>query len=247
MFLSDWIGTTVTSPSSSPVRRQPLVDQVLSHLQQQIAAGVFPIGGKLPPEPELMARLSVGRSTLREAMRVLAHMGLVDVRAGDGTYVCASAVESETLGQRLQRARVFEVFEVRRSLELECVRLAALRRDENDLALLRQTLQDRRARLMPGCEQAFIEADVAFHVAVANATKNTVLADLYRVFITVHRESWLKANEVPGLNEQGQSLHEEIAEAIAQRNPDQAESLLKRVLDHSIDRFQAVLQGESDG
>src|SRR4051794_21728035 len=97
---------SMLTPSSSPVRRQPLVDQILNHLQQQIAEGKYPIGSKLPSEPELMAQLAVGRSTLREAMRVLAHMGLVDVRPGDGTYVREPAPGTESLGQRLQRARV---------------------------------------------------------------------------------------------------------------------------------------------
>jgi len=245
MFLSDWMKAVSTLPSSSPVRRQPLVDQVLGHLQEQIAAGTYPVGSKLPPENELMAQLAVGRSTVREAMRVLAHMGLVDVRPGDGTYVRTPSAENESLGQRLQRARIFEVYEVRRSLELECVRLAALRRDENDLTLLRQTLQDRRALLLTG-GRPFIEADLAFHVGIADATKNSVLADLYRAFINVHQESWLKASEVPGLNEQGQALHEQIADAIAAQDADRAERILKHMLDSSTARFQEVLQHEND-
>src|SRR6266566_2559656 len=100
----------LSQPSSSPVRRQALVDQVLDYLQQQITTGTFPVGSKLPTEPELMAQLAIGRSTLREAMRVLVHMGLVDVRAGDGTYVCTPSPEAEPLGQRLRRAKVFEVY-----------------------------------------------------------------------------------------------------------------------------------------
>src|SRR5712664_2804617 len=97
------------SPSSPPVRRQPLVNQVLEYLQQQITIGTFPVGSKLPPEPELMAALAIGRSTLREAMRVLVHMGLVDVRPGDGTYIRVPAPEAEALAQRLQRARVIDL------------------------------------------------------------------------------------------------------------------------------------------
>src|ERR1700730_18493302 len=108
-----------SAPSPLPVRRQTLVQQVLEYLQQCITNGEFPVGSKLPAEPELMARLAVGRSTLREAMRVLAHMGLVDVRPGDGTYICSPPPEKETLGQRLQRAKIFEVYEVRRGLEIE--------------------------------------------------------------------------------------------------------------------------------
>lgn len=230
--------------SSAPVRRQPLVKQVLEYLQQCIASGEFPVGSKLPAEPELMARLAVGRSTLREAMRVLAHMGLVDVRPGDGTYVCAPPPEKETLGQRLQRARIFEIYEVRRVLELECARLAAQRRDEDDLATLRQTLQQRKVLLAPGHEAAFIEVDLAFHSGIARATKNTVLSDLYQAFIQVHREGWMQASEVPGLNGQGQELHEQIVEAIAQRDAEQALHLTRRMLDLSTNRFQELLDDE---
>jgi GntR family transcriptional regulator, transcriptional repressor for pyruvate dehydrogenase complex len=234
----------MTSSESPPVHRRPLVDQVLGYLQQQIASGVFPVGSKLPPEPELMLQLSVGRSTLREAMRVLVHMGLVDVRPGDGTYVRAASLEMEPLGQRLQRAKVIEVYEVRRTLELECVRLAALRRDEEDLVFLRNALRDRRAFLAPGCEQAFIDADLAFHVALACATKNTVLADLYRVFVKAHRTSWEEAGEVSSLKEQGQILHEQIAEAIARRDPDRAAQLLELMLEQSTDRFHEIIHQE---
>ncbi len=231
----------MTPSSSSPVRRQPLVDQVLDFLQQQITTGAFPVGSKLPSEPELMLQLAVGRSTLREAMRVLAYLGLVDVRPGDGTYICASSMETESLGQRLQRARAIEVYEVRRTLELECVRLAAVRRNDEDLACLQQTLRERRAFLVPGCEQEFIEADLAFHMAIASATKNAVLADMYQAFVRANRASWEEAGEVPGLKEQGQLLHEQIAEAIRQRDPVRAEQLIEVMLKQSTERVQEIL------
>jgi DNA-binding FadR family transcriptional regulator len=232
----------LTSPS--PVRRQPLVKQVLDYLQQQITTGAFPVGSKLPAEPELMITLSVGRSTLREAMRVLAHMGLVDVRPGDGTYIRVPAPEAESLGQRLRRARVIEVYEVRRTLELECARLAALRRDEADLAALQQALRDRREFQPPGNEEAFVDADLAFHISIASATKNAVLADLYQAFISVNHESWVEASEALGSTEQGQSLHEQLAAAIARRDPDQAQQLTELMLAQSTHHFQKILRDE---
>ncbi|HEY0755774.1 MAG TPA: FadR/GntR family transcriptional regulator [Ktedonobacteraceae bacterium] len=234
----------LTPPSPSPVRRQPLVKQVLDYLQQQITSGTFPVGSKLPPEPELMANLSVGRSTLREAMRVLAHMGLVDVRPGDGTYIRVPAPAAESLGQRLQRARVIEVYEVRHTLELECARLAALRRDEADLDALRQALRERRKSLPPGNEEAFIDADLVFHTSLASATKNTVLADLYQAFISVNHESWVRASEVLGATEQGQALHEQLAEAIARRDPELAQQLTSLMLAQSTHHFQKILREE---
>ncbi|SRR5258707_218455 len=235
----------LTPSSPSPVRRQPLVNQVLDYLQQQITTGMFPVGSKLPSEPELMVTLSIGRSTLREAMRVLAHMGLVDVRPGDGTYIRVPAPEAESLGQRLQRARVIEVYEVRHTLELECACLAALRRDEADLDALRQALQDRRGFLPFGSEQAaFIDADLIFHISIARATKNTVLADLYQAFISVNHASWVEATEALGSTEYSQSLHEQLADAIARRDPEQAQQLTERMLAQSTHHFQKILRDE---
>jgi DNA-binding FadR family transcriptional regulator len=235
-----------TFPSSEwPAgKRESLVKQVLNYLQQQIASGAFPVKSKLPTESELMARLAVGRSTLREAMRILAYMGLVEVQPGDGTYVCAPPPETEPLGQRLKRAQVSEVYEVRRILELECVRLAALRRDEQDLLRIQQAARQRRAYLAPGHEQDFIDVDLAFHLAIAEASKNAVLADLYRAFTAVHRESWVQMSEIPGIKEQGQILHEQLAEAIAQHDAQRSQRLLTQLLGSSTERFQQIWQQE---
>lgn len=193
-----------------------------------------------------MTSLGVGRSTLREAMRVLEHMGLVEVRPGDGTYVRTPAPETEPLEQRLRRAKIFEVYEVRRLLELECMRLAAMRRDEHELERMHQALRARGAALGPGQETAFVEADLAFHMTIAQATKNTVLADLYRVFISIHGDAWAKASEVPGLKDiAGQQLHEQMAEAIEQQDAERAQLLMKHMLDSSVDRFQEIVRDET--
>jgi DNA-binding FadR family transcriptional regulator len=130
-------------------------------------------------------------------------------------------------------------------LELECARLAALRRDETDLDALRQALQERREFLPFGSEQAaFIDADLAFHISIARATKNTVLADLYQAFISVNHESWVEATEALGSTEYSQSLHEQLANAIARRAPEQAQQLTERMLAQSTHHFQKILRDE---
>ena len=166
------------------VPRQPVVDGVLAQLQAQIEAGTFAVGDRLPPEPELMAQLGVGRSTVREAVRALAHAGLLEVRQGAGTFVRARRAERGTVEAQLQRAAILEVYEARRALELETARLAAVRRDADDLAALRAHLDQRRAADAAGNRAAFVAADVAFHEAVARAAKNGVLLTLYQAFAT---------------------------------------------------------------
>ncbi|HAM50318.1 MAG TPA: hypothetical protein DCP92_06345 [Nitrospiraceae bacterium] len=82
--------------------KKQLVDQVIEHLKNVIASGKYGIGAKLPTEPYLMEKLGVGRSTLREAVRVLAHNGMLEVRQGGGTYVSALPDDAEPFAHRLR-------------------------------------------------------------------------------------------------------------------------------------------------
>lgn len=170
------------------ITRQPLVEQVIEHLRQQVQAQVYPVGSRLPPEPQLMAQLGVGRSTVREAIRALAHEGLLEVRQGDGTYVRA-AVTTEPLAARLRQAKVQEVHEVRRALELEVVALAAERRSADDLATIRHWLAVRTTALANGDTTAALNADIELHCAIAGATQNAMLRDLYRIFAVTLRDA----------------------------------------------------------
>src|SRR4051794_35724970 len=124
---------------STSVRKHQLADQVMRHLRGQIASGKFAVGDRLPSEPQLMKQLGVGRTSIREAVRVLAHQGILEVRQGSGTFVRAAS-SSGNIVERLQNARVREVYQVRRALEVEAVRSAALARDPEDLATLRSLI-----------------------------------------------------------------------------------------------------------
>ncbi|HEV7179203.1 MAG TPA: GntR family transcriptional regulator, partial [Candidatus Baltobacteraceae bacterium] len=114
----------------------------MDRVRALIAAGTYGIGDRLPPETELCALFDVGRSTLREAMRVLASRGIVDVRHGEGTFVGARALR-ETFEERLERAQLADLFEARLALESPLAELAAARRSAPDLASMRKCLRER--------------------------------------------------------------------------------------------------------
>jgi DNA-binding FadR family transcriptional regulator len=198
------------------LQRSDLVGQVIHHIEQAIAAGEFPPGTKLPPEPQLMSRLGVGRSTLREGMRALIHKGLLVSRQGDGTYVLATPAERTSLAERLKAARVPEVHEVRFALEREVARLAALRRTTNDVRKIRGALQARRTALAAGNLQAALDADIALHCAIAAASQNTLMADLYRNFAVALRDALAALWEAEGLpSSAGPDAHDRLVDAIA--------------------------------
>ena len=107
-----------------PLKRS-LVDIALEQIRQRIDAGHWPLGQRLPPEPELAELLGMSRNTVREAVRVLTFSGVLEVRQGDGTYVRACADPLETM-LVLARSAVQHSLEARGMIEIEAARLAAV-------------------------------------------------------------------------------------------------------------------------
>ncbi|WP_213451448.1 FadR/GntR family transcriptional regulator [Rhizomonospora bruguierae] len=168
-------------PLVSPARH-PLVPQIIEQLRSQITNGEWPVGTRIPTEPQLVAALGVGRNTVREAVRALEHAGLLECRQGSGTYVIATDELAGAVARRLQGAEQAEAIEVRRAFEVEAARLAARRRTPDDLADLRRALGTREEGWRSGDAARFVEADARLHVAIVAAAHNGMLAALYASF-----------------------------------------------------------------
>lgn len=160
-------------------RRSGLVDDVIGQLRAAIASGDWPVGERIPTEPELVASLGVGRNTVREAVRALSHSGLLEVRQGDGTYVRATSEVSGAI-RRLCGSELREVLQVRRTLEVEGARLAALNRTEDELTELSELLAERDRAYAEHRTDDFAHIDTEFHLAVVRSGHNTLLTELYR-------------------------------------------------------------------
>lgn len=181
----------LTDPPVAPLtslRRSPLVELAVRQLHEQLAAGRWPAGTRLPAEPELAEQLGVGRSTLREAVRALAHAGMLQTRQGSGTYVRSLTAESG-FAARLRRAEVLEVYEVREALEVQAARLAAARRTDADIAALRTRLAARDTARETARDSRFVEADLTFHRAVIAAAHNGLLTEMFDSFQAVLRDA----------------------------------------------------------
>ena len=155
------------------------VRQTIEQLRARILGGEWPVGGRIPTEPQLVAALGVGRNTVREAVRALVHAGVLECRQGSGTYVVSTDELAPVVTRRLTDDRMAEVVEVRRAFEVEAARLAALRRTPDDLAALDEALAAREAAWRSGRVDEFAAADVALHTAVVAAAHNGMLAELY--------------------------------------------------------------------
>lgn len=208
-----------------------LADKVIYQLQQDISLGKYKPGEIIPPEPLLMEMFSVGRSTIREAIKTLSNAGILRVQQGHGTFVCAIE-NTEPLESRLRRAARMEVTHVRSLLELEIAALATTHRDDHDLITIQQTLDDRYQAIQTDNYEAAADADIRFHQAIAHASHNSVLADLYQTFTTVIRDSFSQ-REKPHVHQfmQTHHLHADLLNAIKDRNKDAATKVVRQILE----------------
>lgn len=211
-----------------------LVDDVVNQLQHKISTGEIRPGDKIPPEPELMELFGVGRSTIREAIRVLVHAGLLEKKQGYGTYLKASPVIQEPLTHRLHRAELIEVFEARKMLELEISRLAAQRRDEDDLQNMRTHLEARNFALRQNDREQYAKSDIEFHMAIAIASKNGVIIDLFRTFSHVLSDAMNKLNQEYSSHDPQSYYHEQLYEAIKRQDSELALKWTLLILEGTI-------------
>lgn len=210
-------------------QRASLVDQVIEQIKGQITSGSWRLDAKIPTETVLAEQLGVGRNTVREAVRALTHAGLLECRQGDGTYVRAVSELSGAMARRLRAAEHLEILEVRRALEVEAAKLAAVRRTQGDIELIEAALLRREQAWVEAEVDGFVEADLAFHIAVVEATHNRVLIELYKDFSAALRAS-IAAAGAP--LENGHIPHDAIARAIANGDAAAAERAGHACMEH---------------
>lgn len=213
-------------------RRTGLVDQVISQLRAQIDSGEWGVGDRIPTESELSEQLEVGRNTVREAVRALAHAGLLEIRQGAGTFVRASSELGGALRRRLERSRLRENLEVRRALEVEAARLAALRHSDADMADIDRALGVREEAWRDRDMGTFVESDFTLHKAVVLATHNRLLIDLYDdiaqvVYASIAHTAYEQDDEASDRRDRPSSSyegmdHSKLVEAIRAADPAEA-------------------------
>ena len=208
---------------TSSIRRHLLTDQAADLLRARIASGEWEVGAKLPGETTLAAELGVGRSTVREAVRMLAGLGMVESRQGAGVFLRRSSPRQDW-DRVLRTEEIRHVVEVRHTVEIEAARLAAARRDESDVAALRRALDARSAASGAGAA-AFVDADIALHRAVVVAAHNPVLTELFETFVPRLREAMLDltaALDLSAGNEPDADAHRLLVEAVADGDAEEA-------------------------
>jgi GntR family transcriptional repressor for pyruvate dehydrogenase complex len=232
-----------------PVSRVTLGEQVAAQIAEQISEGRWKPGDRLPPESQLCAALSIGRSTLREALKSLAYVGLVQMRPGEGTYVLDNTRllldRIRTRGNLKTEQELDHVSETRLILETELAAMAAERMEPGDMQELEDLLAAMK-RSLQGDGVDYASLDVDFHLAIAKGSKNQLLYELLVAIRNVLQEFIAKSQELPGIKDNAHADHVKIFAALRTRNPEKARRAMKAHL-QTCERAFTLLDKISEG
>ena len=217
-----------------PIQKISLSEEVAKQLQHQITSGKYILGQKLPCEPKLMEEFGVGRSSIREAVRVLANAGIVRVQQGLGTFVEFRNGATVPWYERLRNAKGYELNEVRQLLELKIAEKAALNRTAKDIILLKKLLKKRYDAVLKNDIETCIEADICFHIAIADATKNNILADLYKTIAAQIKRSFKEVYQDTHVFLSRHAEHTALLKSIIDKNPKKAWQCVAKITGQTI-------------
>jgi GntR family transcriptional repressor for pyruvate dehydrogenase complex len=231
-----------------PVDRRKVYAQVAEQLLAEIGRGRLKPGDPLPPERELTETFRVGRSSIREALRMLESQGVITAANG-GTFVVAEATNPMWSSLRLALALdaqtgLHDLYELRRILDCEAAALAAQRHGDDDLAAMDAAIGEMERALVDETEEAFILADLRFHLAIAEATGNRLISHTMQAARGVVRRALLAVVRVPQSPERAVVEHRVVREAIAGGNPESARDAMRAHLER-VERDAA--KGAGDG
>jgi GntR family transcriptional regulator, transcriptional repressor for pyruvate dehydrogenase complex len=212
------------------VQTSRLYEQIVRQIEELVQTGALKVGDQLPAERELAGQFSASRTAVREAVQVLREKGLVEVFPGRGTFITDGISKGirqsmDWMVRNDQREGFAFLAEVREILEPEIVALAAMRAKEQHLAAMREAVS-----IMDGARwdpEAFIEAHLDFHLALAEAASNPLLLSLIDSIVGLLREQRIGIFCIEGGPERGQYHHKRILDAVEHRDSEGAREVMR--------------------
>jgi len=211
------------------IPRSKVYQEVARQLERRITEELKP-GDLLPPERELVRMLGVSRDSVRNAIRTLELMGLLEPRQGIGTVVCGVAAKTNPLATALleKREMVAELIDVRKMIEPPLAARAALHISPNAIADMEEILARQKRKVAQG--RLGIEEDSEFHYAIALASDNSVILKVVDVLMDLLRETRESALQVEGRQEKSLAGHHRILSALKLGDAAAAEAAMRRHL-----------------
>jgi GntR family transcriptional repressor for pyruvate dehydrogenase complex len=221
----------VRRPAPHPVERRKVYELISEHMASQISERALKPGDALPTERDLAESYRVGRSSVREALRMLESKGLIKP-SGNGAFAVAEygnpLSHSLNFLLTLEEVSLLEIYEVRKILEVEAAGLAASRRTDRDLAHMSAAIDEMIAGL--SSQERYIEADLQFHLAVATATGNRIASRMMDAIRDLLHRALASIYHIPGSPQRSIAQHREILEAIASADAEAARARMREHL-----------------
>jgi GntR family transcriptional regulator, transcriptional repressor for pyruvate dehydrogenase complex len=215
-----------------PVQSENLTELLVREMKGWFVQGLIKPGEKLPAEREMAAAFKVSRASLRQALKALQVMGLLDCRHGSGNYLAEAAgrilLQPVDLLLPLRGLSYADLFEARRAMEAEAAACAASRSSENELHKLNDLLEGMRLNLHD--PPAYVRLDIAFHRQIAAASGNSIFLWFFDLVSKALTPEWLARAPKNGDIHRTYPEHCEIASALSRRDPEGARnSILKHL------------------
>jgi GntR family transcriptional repressor for pyruvate dehydrogenase complex len=212
------------------IQCERLYEKIVDQIENRILSGELKLGEHLPCERELAEQFRVSRTAVREAVKTLSEKGLVQVRRGRGTFVTngTSQAMRHSLGLMIKIGQAEgsrHLVEVREIFELETAALAALRASDDQIAAMREAVATMDAAL--GDAETFIEGDLDFHLALAEASQNSLIPALIDSIVDLLREQRMAIFRVAGGPQRGQYHHQRILAAVTRHDPQGAREAMR--------------------
>ncbi len=237
---------------SGPNRGSNRVRGIVDVLGRKIVDGTYPPGETLPIEPDLAEDLGVGRTALREAIKVLSGKNLLDTGGRSGTKILSpgswNILDPDVIQWSMASTEHAESFladltETRRVIEPAAAALAAERATRREAAELLATIEDMEAAI--GDREQSLAADLEFHRLLTTASHNSILAHFGNALATLLRADFEIAMERQDAYEDNLQLHADVAEAVVDGKPAEARSAVLRLIDENRKDLGAVMSGHT--
>ncbi len=232
-------------PGFKAIEKISVRDQTMAQIKQYIASGQVAPGNRLPSERALAEALGVGRYSVREALKVLEAVGVIESRVGEGTFISdqPGARIGEIIGFSLAHwgGTIMEILDARKIIEIEAARAAAERATEQDLKRMAAELEHMQVAVDDF--RQYLIADMNFHRCVGEASHNGIVSSVVNNLIDMLEEVLKETHidELPTQAESDRDLHVAIYDAIAQRQADLAVALMREHIQLTLEMWQTLI------
>jgi GntR family transcriptional repressor for pyruvate dehydrogenase complex len=229
----------------APIKSTRIYEEIVRQVKAMIAEGRLKAGDRLPPERDLAEKFVVSRTSVREALRALESLGLVEIRAGEGTFVRGVSIDAlvEPLALLMvsQREATGELFEARRLLEPPLAALAAARATPDEIHEMERILEEQAKEVASG--RTGVTQDAQFHNAIGAAAHNRAITRITTAIMDLLTQSREESLNTPGRPTRSHQDHRRVLAAIVGRD---AEAARRAMLEH-IEAVEALVLGPDAG